>query len=122
MKIFNQKEMKERRQELRKGQTDAERQLWSRLRNKQMSGYKFYRQYGIGFYIVDFYCPLLKLVIEVDGGQHYSEQGIAHDRQRELFLRNIGVKVIRFNNLDILKNIEGVFDSIQKELPPTPSL
>ena len=53
-----------------------------------MGGYKFFRQYGVGSYIVDFYCPLLKIVIEVDGGQHYSEEGIAYDRQREEFLKN----------------------------------
>jgi very-short-patch-repair endonuclease len=125
MKIFNSEATKERRQELRKGQTDAERKLWDILRNKQMGGHKFFRQYGVGSYIVDFYCPLLKIVIEVDGGQHYSEEGIAYDRQREEFLKRAGIKVVRFNNLDVLRNMEGVFESIQKELPlnsPNPSL
>ena len=87
-----------------------------------MGGYKFFRQYGIGPYIADFYCPLLKIVIEVDGGQHYSEQGMRDDGQREKFLKGAGIKVVRFNNLDVLKNMAGVFECIQKELPPTPSL
>ena len=87
-----------------------------------MGGYKFFRQYGIGFYIADFYCPRLKLVIEVDGGQHYSDEGVAYDGQREGFLRGEGIRVVRFSNLDVLKNMEGVFESIQRELPPTPSL
>ena len=91
-----------------------------------MGGYKFFRQYGIGSYIVDFYCSLLKLVIEADGGQHYSQEGVAHDSQREEFLKRAGIKVIRFSNLDVLKNMEGVFESIQNQLPLklplTPSL
>ena len=90
--------------------------------SKQMGGYKFFRQYGIGHYIADFYCPLLKVVIEVDGGQHYSEQGMKDDGLREKFLKGAGIKVIRFSNLDVLKNMAGVFECIQKELPPTPSL
>ncbi|MBF0570643.1 MAG: endonuclease domain-containing protein [Candidatus Omnitrophica bacterium] len=125
MKTFNREATKEKRKELRKNQTDAERVLWNILRNKQMGGYKFFRQYGIGSYIADFYCPLLKVVIEVDGGQHYSEEAVAHDRKREEFLKGAGIRVIRFNNLDILKNIEGVFECIQKELSlnsPNPSL
>ena len=122
MRIFNQEETKKRRQELRKNSTNAERLLWSKLKNKQMGGYKFSRQYGIGYYIADFYCPALKLVIEVDGGQHYSEEGMMHDKQREEFLKGMAIRLIRFNNLDVLKNIEGVFESIQRELPPTPSL
>ena len=87
-----------------------------------MGGYKFFRQYGIGLYIADFYCPYLKLVIEVDGGQHYRDEGVEYDGQREGFLRREGIRVIRFSDLDVLKNMEGVFECIQKELPPTPSL
>jgi len=117
MKIFNPIATKEVRQALRKNQTDAERALWNILRNKQMGVYKFFRQYGVGSYIVDFYCPLLKLAIEADGGQHFSEEGKLYDRQREEFLKRNGIKVIRFSNMDVLKNIEGVFDCIRKELP-----
>ena len=120
MKIFNNKITKERRRELRKAQTDSEAVLWRILRNKQMGGYKFFRQYGVGPYIVDFYCPLVKVVIEVDGGQHYSEEGLKHDYKREKFLKESGIRVIRFNNLDVLNNKEEVFESIQKELPQLP--
>ena len=122
MKIFNRQDNKEKRRKLRKSQTDAERVLWHQLRNKQMGGYKFFRQYGIGSYITDFYCPSLKVVIEVDGGQHYGEEGMASDRQREEFFKRAGIRVLRFSNLDVLKNMEGVFESIQKQLPPPPSL
>ena len=71
---------------------------------------------------VDFYCLKLKVAIEVDGGQHYSDDGIAHDERRTRFLEMLGIRMIRFNNLDVLKNMEGVYECIQKELPLTPSL
>jgi len=122
MNIYNHPTTKEKRRSLRDNQTDAEKVLWNILRNKQMGGYKFFRQYGIGCYIVDFYCPMLKMVVEADGGQHFSEEGIKYDHQREEFLKKMGIKVIRFNNLDVLKNREGIFEYIQKELPLTPSL
>ena len=121
MIVFNRQETKEKRRHLRKEQTDAERQLWNQLRNKQMNGYKFFRQYGIGSYIADFYCPALKVVIEVDGGQHYSEDGKIYDDQRDKFFRTLDIRTIRFNNLDVLRNLEGVVENLQKELPLTPS-
>ena len=68
MRIFNTLFIKNKRKSLRKSQTDAEKKLWSKLRNKNIFGYKFYRQYGIGPYIADFYCPKLKLAVEADGG------------------------------------------------------
>ena len=117
MELFNKKATKEKRKTLRKNGTDAERLLWSKLRNKQINGYKFFRQYGIGQYIVDFYCPQLKAVIEVDGGQHYTHEGLEHDKQREERMVSCGIKTIRFSNLDILKNINGVLMRIKEELP-----
>jgi very-short-patch-repair endonuclease len=66
-RVFNTIQTKTKRIVLRKNQTDAEKKLWARLRNKQFYGYKIFRQYGVGQYIADFYCPRLKLVIEVDG-------------------------------------------------------
>ncbi|HLD88098.1 MAG TPA: endonuclease domain-containing protein [Candidatus Omnitrophota bacterium] len=121
MIVFNRQETKEKRRHLRKEQTDAERRLWDQLRNKHMNGYKFFRQYGIGSYIADFYCPALKVVVEVDGGQHYSEDGKIYDDQRDKFFRTLGIRTIRFNNLDVLRNLEGVVENLQKELPLTPS-
>src|SRR3989338_3722195 len=121
MIVFNRQETKEKRRHLRKEQTDAERRLWDQLRNKHMNGYKFFRQYGIGSYIADFYCPALKVVVEVDGGQHYSEDVKIYDDQRDNFFRTWGIRTIRFNNLDVLRNLEGVVENLQKELPLTPS-
>ena len=73
------KSLKQISRNLRRNMTDAERLLWSNLMGKQLKGFQFYRQKIIDNYIVDFYCPKLKLVIEVDGGQHYSAEG----RQKE---------------------------------------
>jgi len=72
--------------------TDAENMLWLKLRRKQLKEYPFYRQKIIGKYIVDFYCPKANLVIELDGGQHYSETGQEKDRTRDNVLREMGVK------------------------------
>jgi len=96
--------------------TDAENRLWSKLRRKQLKGYQFYRQKIIGKYIVDFYCPKANLVIELDGGQHYSETGKAKDRAREGVLIEMGVKVLRFSDTDVFENIGGVMEGIWSSL------
>ncbi|MFP6712735.1 MAG: endonuclease domain-containing protein [Rhodospirillales bacterium] len=96
----------ERARSLRKNQTDAEKRLWSRLRRKQVSGYRFRRQVPIGPYIVDFFCPELKLIIEVDGGHHATTQ--AHDQRRTRWLESNGYPVLRFLNNEIFENLDGV--------------
>jgi len=101
---------------LRKNQTEAEKKLWSVLRNRQLAGVKFRRQFSIGRYILDFYAPEYKLGIEADGGQHYEEAGICHNRLREEELSRLGVKMLRFDNLDILNNIEGVHEVVRKTI------
>jgi very-short-patch-repair endonuclease len=101
---------------LRKNSTDAENSLWYFLRNKNLKGYQFYRQKMIGDYIVDFYCPKAKLVIEVDGGQHYSSPILESDKIRDEFLIKHGLRVRRVNNLDVLQNIEGVIEAILTDL------
>jgi very-short-patch-repair endonuclease len=103
-------------QSLRCRPTDAERKLWSKLRLKQLKGYQFYRQKVIGNYIVDFCSPALKLVIEVDGSQHYSDEGIAADKIRDRYLEDCGLTVIRFNDYDVLTNISGVVESILENM------
>jgi very-short-patch-repair endonuclease len=95
---------------LRKNQTDVEQLLWKHLRNRQLYSYKFRRQFPIEPYVADFVCLELKLIIELDGGQHASR--IDYDHQRSLFLEKRGFKVIRFWNNDVIKNIEGVLEAI----------
>jgi adenine-specific DNA-methyltransferase len=101
---------------LRRNQTEAEKKLWDILRNRQLAGVKFRRQFPIGQYIVDFYSSEYKLGIEADGGQHYEDRGRQQDELRTKELANLGVKILRFSNLDILNNIEGVYQVIQEAI------
>ncbi len=124
MKIFNKASTREKRKNLRKNQTEAEMALWQELRDKRFRGCKFFRQYGIGEYIADFYCPQYKLVIEIDGSHHYSDDGNEYDQSREDYMNSLAVKTIRFSNLDVLQNIDGVLSQIEKEVnsPSNPPL
>jgi very-short-patch-repair endonuclease len=99
---------------LRCDQTDAENKLWSILRNRQLSGVKFRRQFPVDRYILDFYSSEYKLGIEADGGQHYEDEGIMKDAIRTEVLSGYGIKILRFSDLDILNNLEGVCEEIQK--------
>lgn len=108
---------------LRKNQTDAEKKLWSILRNRQFFGTKFRRQFPVDKYILDFYSPEYKLCIEADGGQHYEDKGRQKDEIRTRDLSKLGVRILRFSDREILINIEGVCKSIQetvekKKVPP----
>ena len=96
--------------QLRQQQTDAEQQLWTMLRSRQLLGLKFRRQVPIGSYIVDFYCFECALVLELDGGQHLMQR--EYDDIRSQFLQAHGLTVLRFWNNDIFSNIEGVLESI----------
>jgi very-short-patch-repair endonuclease len=106
------KKLKNLARELRKNMTDAERRLWSRIRRKQLKNYQFYRQKNIGNYIVDFYCPAAKIIVEVDGGHHYLNENIQKDELRDNYLSNLGFTVLRFSDRDIFKNIDGVLQEI----------
>lgn len=92
--------------------TDSERRLWYHINRRQLDGLHFRRQAPIGRYIVDFVCYEKKLIIEVDGGQHNSEQGIRKDLTRTEWLNSQGFHVLRFWNNDISNNLEGVLTSI----------
>ncbi|MFP3869124.1 MAG: endonuclease domain-containing protein [Desulfobacteraceae bacterium] len=110
---FN-KNLQQFARELRKNLTAAERRLWEKIRRKQLNGYQFYRQKNIGNFIVDFYCPAARLVIEVDGGQHYYVQGLAQDQNRDDYLADLGLTVIRFSDREVFENMEGILESIFK--------
>jgi len=104
---------KEIRRKLRNNVTLHERILWSRLKSKQV-GYKFRRQHSIGKYIVDFYCPKKRLIIELDGSQHIENE--QHDKEKDEYLSNLNFTVLRFWNSDINTNIEGVIQKIKDYL------
>lgn len=104
---------------LRKEMTDAEKSLWYILKSKNFQGLKFRRQEPIGEYIVDFVCFGIKLVIELDGGQH-ANLTIEEDKERDEWLRSQGFTVLRFWNNDVLENRDGVLEEILKNIK-TPS-
>jgi len=110
------KNLKQYSRQLRENMTDAERHLWAKIRMKQINGYQFYRQKPIGDYIVDFFCPRAKLVIEVDGSQHFSDEMTEYDRIRAEYMKGLGLRVLRFANTEVLKHVEGVVESIEKEI------
>src|SRR5438094_2670976 len=91
------KHLKKFSRRLRSEMTDAERLLWSKIRGKQLKGFQVYRQKPIGRFVVDFYCPKAKLIIELDGGQHYSEAVQAKDESRDRYVVGVGLKVLRFS-------------------------
>ena len=96
--------------------TDAEMILWSRIRRCQVEGFRIRRQHPIGCYIADFACPEAKLVIEVDGETHGSQQELAHDRRRTRFMESRGWCVIRCYNVEIYSNLDGVLIQIAEAL------
>ena len=106
----------ERCRNFRGTQTDAEKKLWSILRNRQLTGVKFRRRFSVGKHIWDFYAPKYKLGIEADDGQHYEDSGKQRDKIRTRELSRLGVKTLRFSDLDILNNTEGAWEVIQRVL------
>jgi very-short-patch-repair endonuclease len=111
--LYNHKEYKTTRQNLRKQEVGAEKLLWSKLRNKQQL-FKFRRQHGIGKFVVDFYCPELKLAIEVDGETHSTDKEIKNDLAREEFIKRFGIEIKRYRNYDIYNNIEGILVDVNE--------
>jgi very-short-patch-repair endonuclease len=103
-------------QTLRKEMTKAEVHLWMCLKGKQICGLPFYRQKIIGNYIVDFFCAKANLAIEVDGGQHYSEAGVARDEKRDNYLKEQGLQVLRFTDREVFANLEGVLERIMEQV------
>lgn len=105
--------------ELRRKQTPTEAVLWERLRNRQIGGQKFRRQHPIGRYVLDFYCAEWKLAVELDGESHDTRQ--EYDRARTAWLEALGIEVLRFQNMEVVLDIDSVLDRIRARLPdPSP--
>jgi very-short-patch-repair endonuclease len=115
-KAFNKKEYKNRRRSLRRNMPKSEAILWSKLKNKQMLGERFLRQYSVDRYIIDFYCPRLKLAIEVDGDSHFASGVVDYDKERQEHIENYGIHFMRFTNADVCENIDGVCQAICDEI------
>jgi very-short-patch-repair endonuclease len=106
------KDLKQKARNLRKAMTDAEQALWFRLRRKQLAGIQFYRQKPIGDYIVDFYAPKANLVIELDGSQHLENRNKDKDSKRTAFIRGLGLSVLRFDDRQVLNEIDAVLEGV----------
>lgn len=101
---------------LRREQTGAERKLWLALRGRQFDGFKFRRQQPIGPYIADFVCFETKLIVELDGDQHGSDRGVAHDKARTQFLEAEGFHVLRFPNFEVTQDFDVALETIDRAL------
>jgi very-short-patch-repair endonuclease len=100
---------------LRHESTDCERLLWQRLRNRQIGGFKFRRQYPLPPYVLDFYCAELGLAVELDGGQHFSDEAQHKDAERSRYLGTRGIRVIRFSNHEVLLQMPEVLADILRQ-------
>lgn len=108
-----------RARRLRRDATNPEQKLWFHLRGAQMNGMSFRRQHPVGPYILDFYCAAAKLAVELDGDQHGTVEGRAHDMTRAQFLLGKGIRVLRFPNHELRENLDGVLKTIYRTLTPT---
>ena len=118
--LHNQTHLKENRKDLRSNFTAAEATLWTCLQGRQLEGRKFRRQHSIGNYIVDYYCPQERLVVELDGEYNFTSNGFAEDKLRDAYLEELNIRVIRFENSEVFDNIEYVLERIS-DLFTTPS-
>jgi len=116
--LRNDSALKQCRQALRHNQTDTEKAIWKHLRNRQFYRIRFFRQYSIGPYILDIYCPSAKLAIELDGGQHLQNESREYDAARTEYLKAHGIDVMRFWNNEVLLNIEGVLTRLAEKITP----
>ena len=107
---MEQKELRQRSQELRKQMTKEERHLWYDFLKKYPVQFK--RQYSIGPYFADFYCYQAKLIVELDGSQHYEPKAIEYDRTRSAYLQQQGFLVLRFSNLDVMTQFRAVCETV----------
>ena len=95
----------------------AEILLWLKIKGRQINGCKFRRQYGIGKYIVDFYCPKAKLAIEIDGDSHFLDKpSELYDKERQRYIESLGLHMIRFLNTDIYNSLEAVVEKIKEAI------
>ncbi len=119
-RIFNRTEEKEKRRKLRNNMTNAEKLLWERIRNRQVRKKRFLRQYSVLKYVIDFYCPEIKLAIEVDGDIHISEESIEYDKNIQTEIENYGIKFLRIKNEEVFANIHNVILKIETIIDGTP--
>ena len=113
---YNKASERANRKKLRDNSTEAENILWEFLRNKKLLELKFKRQYSIDHYVLDFYCPKLKLAIELDGKIHLKKEVRNHDENRDGYLSEFGIRILRIKNEVVLNDVEEVLKLIEKEI------
>lgn len=113
-RLYNLHSHKELRRDLRRSATLAERHLWNYLKRDQLRGLRFRRQFSIGRYIVDFYCPKLRLIIEVDGSVHDSDEAKRYDLERTKFIESCHIRVVRFTNQEVLERTSAVLERLEE--------
>jgi very-short-patch-repair endonuclease len=114
--VYNKKKDQAKRRYLRKNMPKSEVILWSKLKNRQMHGERFLRQYGVDQYVLDFYCPRLKLAIEIDGDSHFMPGAEEQDKARQEYIESFGIQFLRFTNEDVYKNIDGVCQTLYNRI------
>jgi very-short-patch-repair endonuclease len=114
----NRNEKKSKRVELRNSGTTAEATLWKHLQRRQLEGKKFRRQHSMGPYIVDFYCPECRLIVELDGQPHYEFIADVYEAERTKYFSQFGIQVVRFENHLVFEALEPVLATIRRELLP----
>lgn len=117
VRVYHLTELKDRRRDLRRKSTTAERLLWEKLRNGRL-GVKFRRQYSVRGYVIDFYCPKTRLGIELEGGVHKKKEVIVYDVYRERYLESFNVRIVKLDNEEVLKQTEEVIEKIKNRLTP----
>ena len=111
---YNRKSLESNRKELRNALTPAEAYLWTHLKSRQLSGKKFRRQYGVGPYTLDFFCPEIRLAVELDGAHHINIIGAERDAKKDRYLEKLDILVLRFENREVFENLEYVLGVIRK--------
>lgn len=114
--LHNRPLLKTRRKELRNNATPAERLLWSILQHSNLGGYKFRRQHSVGPYILDFYCPEVRLAVELDGDSHFTDDAVVYDQERTAYLNGLHITVLRFLNTDVFENLTMVGERILERI------
>lgn len=114
---YNSSDMRETRRKLRNNATEHEKIMWEKLKGSKFMWLKFRRQHSVWRYILDFYCPKLKIWIELDWNQHLKEENVEYDDIRTEYLESDWIKIYRFLNYEIKNNLEKVLEKLEKEIP-----
>jgi very-short-patch-repair endonuclease len=112
--IFNKHQLTKRRQELRRNMTQSENILWSKIRRKQIEGLRFRRQYSVDAFVIDFYCPEVRLAIEIDGESHTRPEMQEYDAEREEIIKQYGISFVRITNDEVNNYLDEALDKVRE--------